>query len=114
MKESPGKKFARKFMEKIDRPLTEDDIAHAYTKGSQFGRSSMWYKVATMSPSSSADEQIVVLFDMGQGSYDMKVVTGDKYAEFIADRSHEGTPVFWAYLSAMIGARFKHLKYEKG
>lgn len=113
MRETPAKKYARKFMEKLDRPLTADDIAHAYTKGAIFGRSSMWYGIADMTPSDDPDEQIVVLTDLGRNAYDMKVVTGDKYAEFIGDRNREGIPIMWAYLRAMLGTRYRKLKGKK-
>ena len=54
-------KFAQKYMEKAELPLTAADLTHAFFAGKDFGLSRAWNKVEDSSPShESANEQIAV------------------------------------------------------
>ena len=66
-------KFAQKYMEKAELPLTAADLTHAFFAGKDFGLSRAWNKVEDSSPShESANEQIAVVFEVARDTYDIR------------------------------------------
>lgn len=113
MREGPGVKYAREYVEKLNRPLTEDDIAHAFSHGAIFGHSSVWHRIEDSTPAHCQGEQIVVLSETGKFTYDMAVVPAEEYLTFIGNRDNGGIPVLWAYFRVMVGKRVKLPRRKK-
>ena len=73
-------KFAQKYMEKAELPLTAADLTHAFFAGKDFGLSRAWNKVEDSSPShESANEQIAVVFEVARDTYDIRVIKIEDY-----------------------------------
>lgn len=67
----PATKYAQDFVKRVKRPLTVDDLAHAFSAGKDFGRSTEWQRVDEVTPSPKYNgEQIAVLFEMSRNIYD--------------------------------------------
>ena len=93
-------KFAQKYMEKAELPLTAADLTHAFFAGKDFGLSRAWNKVEDSSPShESANEQIAVVFEVARDTYDIRVVKIEDYDTFI--------PLYWAYLRTLFKNKLK-------
>ena len=60
-KESPAKRFAKEYMKTAQLPLTEEDLAHAFTLGIRYGKGSGWHRVGEQVPTPKhMNEQIVI------------------------------------------------------
>ena len=113
MREGPAAKYAREYVEKLNRPLTEDDIAHAFNGGARYGRTSAWHRIEESTPERSQGEQIAVLLETGKFTYEIALVPAEEYCAFIGNRDNRGIPVLWAYLRALVGKRVKLPRRKK-
>ena len=110
----PATKFARDYVKKVQRPLTEADLAHAFSAGKDFGRSTEWQRVDETTPSPKYNgEQIAVLFEISRDTYDIKVVKVEDFAECIGSRNTDAIPLYWAYLRTIFTHRIKFPKPKK-
>ncbi len=101
-------KFAQKYMEKAELPLTAADLTHAFFAGKDFGLSRAWNKVEDSSPShESANEQIAVVFEVARDTYDIRVVKIEDYDTFIGTRTNTFIPLYWAYLRTLFKGKLK-------
>ena len=101
-------KFAQKYMEKAELPLTAADLTHAFFAGKDFGLSRAWNKVEDSSPShESANEQIAVVFEVARDTYDIRVVKIEDYDTFIGTRTNTFIPLYWAYLRMLFKNKLK-------
>ena len=106
--------FAQEYVKKVNRPLTEADLANAFNEGKDFGRSTEWQKVDEATPSPKYNgEQIAVLFELSRDTYDMKVVRVEDFADCIGNRNNSGIPLFWAYLRTIFTKRIRFPKPPK-
>lgn len=104
----PATKFAQEYVKKVKRPLTETDLAHAFSEGKDFGRSTAWQRVDDSTPvPKTPGEQIAVLFEVARDTYDIKVVKAEDFADCIGSRQNVGIPLFWAYLRTLFTHRIK-------
>lgn len=113
MRISPAAKFAHEYVEKAQRPLTEEDLAHAFNSGARYGRSSAWHRIEDSTPECHQDEQIVILLETGRHTYDITIVSGKDYLTFISNRNNCGISIYWAYLRALMVNRVKLPKLKK-
>jgi len=110
----PATKYAQDFVKRVKRPLTEDDLAHAFSAGKDFGRSTEWQRVDEVTPSPKYNgEQIAVLFEMSRNIYDIKVVKVEDFAQCIGSRNTDAIPLYWGYLRTIFTHRIKFPKPKK-
>ena len=106
-RKTPAALYAQEYVEKVQRPLTEEDLAHAFNCGAWFGRTSAWQRIEDSTPVYCPDEKIVVLMETGRFTYDIALVPSEDYCTFISKRDNPGIPILWAYFRGLVGKRVK-------
>ena len=72
-REGPAKRFAKEYMKTAQLPLTEEDLAHAFTLGIRYGKGSGWHRVGEQIPTPKhMNEQIVVVVALTRNTYDLE------------------------------------------
>ena len=107
-REGPAKRFAKEYMKTAQLPLTEEDLAHAFTLGIRYGKGSGWHRVGEQIPTPKhMNEQIVVVVGLTRNTYDLDVITCSEYNAYINNKNCIGVPLFWTYFRALFSDRVK-------
>lgn len=110
-REGPAKRFAKEYMKTAQLPLSEEDLAHAFTLGIRYGKGSGWHRVGEQVPTPKhMNEQIVVVVGLTRNTYDLDVITCSEYNAYINNKNCIGVPLFWTYFRALFSDRVKVLK----